>query len=280
MKKNVTFIGKLILICLPLFCACSSDKESADESMVEIHQEMSSELKKFAYEQEELFNEAKFASATTRSADDNSLNTKKLEDIGRKFSDFINTHDIYADLTTEEKKSLLLSKDSTEMLLLDSKLALTYIKQHKSDEFYRIIKNLRRTGRISLTKDEIISNPELKINEKIQLVMALPLLSMGKTHHRVVIRNKSGLNIASIYTPNKARAKETESKEEKCKKEYDDNISSCNTSLILEIGIAAVTAYFTGGVGTAIASLEVVKAINDYDSCCSNAQKLYNLCIK
>lgn len=166
------------------------------------------------------------------------------------------------------------------MLLLDSKLALAYIKQHKSAEFYKIIKNLRKTGRIGLTQDEIIGNSELRFNEKIQLIMALPLLSMSKTRHRIVIRNKSGLNIASVYTPLKARAKETESKEEKCKKEYDENISSCSTSLILEIGIAAVTAYFTGGVGTAIASLEVVKAINDYDSCCSNAQKLYNLCIK
>lgn len=282
LNEMVPFISKLILMlmCLPLFYACSSDKESTDELMVGIHRDMSSELKNFASEQEELFNEAKFSSVTTRSTDNLSLDAKTVEKIGEKFSDFISKHDIYADLTVEEKKSLLISKDSTEMLLLDSKLALAYIKQQKSEEFYKIIKNLRKTGRIGLTQDEIIGNSELRINEKIQLIMALPLLNTDKSHPKIVIRSKSGLNIASVYTPLKARAKETESKEVKCKKEYDADISGCNTSFILEIGIAAATCYFSGGVGTAIASMEVVKAISDYDSCCKNAEKLYNLCIK
>lgn len=110
LNEMVPFISKLILMCLPLFYACSSDKESTDEPMVGIHQDMSSELKNFASEQEELFNEAKFSSVTTRSTDNHSLDAKTVEKIGWEFSDFISKHDIYADLTVEEKNHCLSQK--------------------------------------------------------------------------------------------------------------------------------------------------------------------------
>ncbi len=280
MKKKFNFIGKTLLLFVPFLVSCSSETEEQGIPTSNVKTNITVDLHEYARGQENLYNEAKYGNATTRGGEGDGLNEESINKIGTSFQAFIKEHDIYADLTEEEKQALNISKDSVEIMELDPKLYLAFVKKHKSEAFYDIILRLKKVGRLDLTQDEIINNTELKLNEKVQLLTVLPIINSTKRIQNITIRKNTSNKLIRTYSPTKTRTKEATTKEKECQKQLDSDKSVCMTSLTLDIGIAAVAAALGNAAGTVVATLEVAKAIYEYDNCCDNAEKAYKSCMK
>lgn len=280
MKKKFKFLGKALLLFIPFLVSCSTETEEQGVPTSNIKTNITVDLQEYAQGQENLYNDAKYGNTTTRGGEGDGLNEEFINKIGTSLQAFIKEHDIYADLTEEEKHALNISKDSVEMMELDPKLYLAFVKKHKSETFYDIILHLKKVGRLDLTQDEIINNTGLKLNEKVQLLTVLPIINSTKRIQNITIRKNTSNKLIRTYSPTKTRTKETTTKEEQCQKELDGAKSDCMYSLVAEIGIAAVTAALGNATGTVVASMEVVKAIYDYNKCCDYAEKAYKSCIK
>ncbi|MBW9201638.1 hypothetical protein EVD33_01545 [Bacteroidales bacterium SW292] len=79
-------------------------------------------------------------------------------------------------LSRTESESCV-NEDSLEMMKLDDDIFLDYIKRHNTEAFYSYCEQILVQGSLVLTQDEIISNPDLRLDEKIKLLVILPTLN-------------------------------------------------------------------------------------------------------
>ena len=77
------------------------------------------------------------------------------------------------------KQTAAPDKDSIAKMKSNPEMFLAYVKENGTPAYYTLIKQLMDTGKIELTQDDIISHPDLKMQEKLTLLIMIPVFEQS-----------------------------------------------------------------------------------------------------
>lgn len=263
MKVKHLFWGVLAIIPLAVTFACSNSFETESDSLSTNGELLKQELSNFGNKQYDLFCEA-FYSTGTRGL--SGLSTVKVDsaavvEMENSVEKFCKNHDIFADLTPEQKKNLQLNKDSIEILTLDPEAFLEWAKHNKSNEYHGIISDIIVNNRTDFYPDDIINNEGLYLNEKVNLLTVLPAL-----HSSFAV----GQTRAS-----KSYSNENAKRYQKCEEEYKEDKARCLAEYLISCGLSIAGGSATAGV---LVGAGVAWSTYQYHECEENALNNFRQC--
>jgi hypothetical protein len=154
-----------------------------------------------------------------------------------------------------------LSQDSIEIMALNPSLLLSYIQPRVSTRYYNIIKNAIESSKMDLTEDDIISDNELAVNEKLSLLLIQPLYEENFTFKLLKTRAEEHF-VPSV---------------QECKREYNISRLFCGAKFV---GKGVLT--IIGGIATddpVIPILGILGASSDLNTCLNLAEREYLDCL-
>lgn len=166
-RMSVIAVCLLIIVAANFSCSSTSHVDELAVKTADVNV-ITSDLVSFGNTQQKLFDDFKACKDSVARMD----NVKRL---AMNVNEFMSTHDIYADLTAEERNSL---KKNAEKHAVDMKTPsgfLNFAKANQSKEYYRLCNVLMGHDSIdNITIDCIANNKQLKLYEKMTLLVCLP----------------------------------------------------------------------------------------------------------
>lgn len=119
-------------------------------------------------------------STSVLSTDSMSEEEKKqlCEEIGKSVGEVLSRLDVRQAMKNG-KQTAAPDKDSIAKMKSNPEMFLAYVKENGTPAYYTLIKQLMDTGKIELTKDDIISHPDLKMQEKLTLLIMIPVFEQS-----------------------------------------------------------------------------------------------------
>lgn len=233
---------------------------------------LSSDLQIFASNQESLFIGSKTPLVTRSAGTTNAVQIDEdlLNKMDEELKKFLDEHDIFYDLTESQKDGLHVDPEYAKMMLLDHDLYIEYIKNHKSEEFCAIVKELIDKNTIGMSQDEIINDEELYLNEKINLLLVLPAINSSKYASTRNLSTKS----TTANLPRKTSSNESTSKQQKCLDEYESAKKKCLAEYLISCGLSTI------GANPISTSIGIGWATYQYYECEDTAHDAYINCLK
>lgn len=194
----------LLLLSLGMFSniLVSCDSNNNNDVQTSSSQQINTKLESFYDSHEELMNS--LLSSKTDSEKDSIKNLMKSNFNSILYQSSKQSKSIFIN---NQQNSL--SEDSIEILSLNTNLFLSYIKPKVTQEFYSICSNLMTSpSGMTMSKEDIINDNNLKTTEKIALLTYLPALQKKVTSKRLKTRaensydsdyNKACAVCAAIY---------------------------------------------------------------------------------
>jgi|WetSurMetagenome_2_1015567.scaffolds.fasta_scaffold21394_1 hypothetical protein len=242
-KKIRILYFSFLLLSLGMFSNILVSCDSNDDTQTSKSQQANTKLESFYDTHNDLMNS--LLKAKTESEKDS------IEDIMKSnFSSILSQCYTQSRSTSINNNSNTLLEDSIEILSLNPKLLLSYIKPKVTQEFYSICNNLISSPySTTMSEEDIINDNNLKTTEKVALLTYLPASQKNITSKRLKTRSEE-----SFLTP------------------YQQACAVCAAALVLKS--AAIAALAETGP---LAAAELAIAVAEYEACISEAAEKYHV---
>lgn len=245
MRKNflsLCLIGAIVLVAG--FIACSENGEMNDGVEHLYRTKLERDLFAFADKHAELMNEflVRHIDGALEEMEDPS-ETIWYDKMEQNLHNFFEKYDVTV-LSRMENEPCL-DEDSLDMLVLDEEMFLSYIEQHDTKAFYMYCEQIFVQGQVDLTKEEVITHPDLRLDEKIKLLVILPVLEE--------------ISESNVQTKS----------ENPCLDQYNSDRTKCAAIYALECIVGCVTQHY----------YEVATATINYANCLDEAHDTYMDCL-
>lgn len=188
MKKSFTKLASVaIIVCVAVgstvtFQSCSQDAENIPvaETQLTTEQAFAKDLQKLANAQRKLAQQMFVTSNNRRTGElvhDCTIIPVGVQTASQEvvniIGDIVNNYDLTEDLTEHEIEGLIIDEEQREIMALNPNVFFDYIEEYKSNEFNDIVLSVMQNPNYCITAESIIQNNNLKMNEKIDLILTL-----------------------------------------------------------------------------------------------------------
>ena len=252
-RKNIKAIsnGFFFLATVAMMTSCHADIEPEEIKATPEKELMASDLQEFSQRHSFLIGEL------LRFNDQDSENTRAsheeqfsqlFDEISENVNNLTKKYDLIADLPDEKQQCL--NEDSLSIMQNDQKAIIAYLQKYKSKEFCHIYNNLITNPLFIITPQRIIDDQRLYLNEKVSLLLIIPVLNDYEISLGRLTRSQAS---------------------DKCLDEYYSQRKDCAESFALSCLGSCI-----GGIG-GLAIGAAIAAIN-LDDCLDTARERYIDC--